>query len=280
MSKLLRADFSRLFKDKVFLFSAAGMALYGLAICVAFYFRMLENGTDMQLEEVFVQSYGLAGMLPLPGLVLAAFCSLHVGTEFSEGTIRNKLVVGHSRKAIYLSGFLTCAAGGALMNICYLAVMFAVGIPLFGFFTAAPGFLLTLLADGMLMLAAYAGIFYCLNMLMQNRAVTAVVSMAGVIGMMVVSVMLILRIYEPETINAMMNVDGEVVWQTVENTRYLSDAARRACQFAVDFLPTGQSLQISAMEAPNPGWMAACSAGIILASNIGGMLTFARKDLK
>ena len=37
------------------------------------------------------------------GLFMAMFTSLFIGTEYDYGTIRNKIIVGHSRTSIYFS---------------------------------------------------------------------------------------------------------------------------------------------------------------------------------
>ena len=65
-------------------------------------------------------------------LIQAPFLSVYLGTEFSEGTIRNKLVAGHSRPAVYLSNLILCAIAGVLLCLGYIAAVLAVGLPLLG----------------------------------------------------------------------------------------------------------------------------------------------------
>ena len=48
---------------------------------------------------------GFFGCALFIGIVMAVFCSLFIGTEYSEGTIRNKIIIGQKRGTVYLSNF-------------------------------------------------------------------------------------------------------------------------------------------------------------------------------
>lgn len=68
--------------------------------------------------------------------------------------------------------------------------------------------------------------------------------------------------------------------EVVRNSRYLSDSARKICQFIIDFLPTGQSIQLSNLTAPNILRMPVYSVVVIIVSNLTGFLTFRKTNLK
>ena len=36
------------------------------------------------------------------GIILAVFCSLFIGTEHNDGTIRNKIIVGHEKSKLFI----------------------------------------------------------------------------------------------------------------------------------------------------------------------------------
>lgn len=127
MSKLLRANFLRLRKDKYFWIGMIAMILYGVIDSVGQYRNLKVYDMSVTFDTVFFASHIIIGML------IAAFVSLYVGTEYSDGTIRNKLMVGCNRRDIYLSNFITCAAAGAFMNFAYMFTACITGIPLFGF---------------------------------------------------------------------------------------------------------------------------------------------------
>lgn len=77
-------------------------------------------------EEVVLDGCLFEG-LPLMGLVSAIFTSLFIGSEYSDGTIRNKLVVGHSRMRIYLANLIVCSIASILISLAYTAGVFVIG---------------------------------------------------------------------------------------------------------------------------------------------------------
>ena len=87
MYKLLNANFFRLKKDVVFwifLFMSLGIA--GINV-----FRYIEVSRAFQSEGILddiVKQYML-----LIGLFIAIFVSLFIGKEYSNGTVKNKIIV-------------------------------------------------------------------------------------------------------------------------------------------------------------------------------------------
>ena len=61
------------------------------------------------------------------GLVAAILTSMFIGSEYSDGTIRNKLVVGHSRMRIYLANLIVCSVACVLIFLAYITGVFVVG---------------------------------------------------------------------------------------------------------------------------------------------------------
>ena len=51
---------------------------------------------DMSEFNYTLDHFYFAGM-PFIGIFIAAFIGLLLGTEYSDGTMRNKLIVGHTR---------------------------------------------------------------------------------------------------------------------------------------------------------------------------------------
>lgn len=91
MSKLLSASFIRLKKDKFFWIGMAFMAVAGMFIPIMRYMDMRKTQTINNIDNGF---FSCAFFI---GIVMAVFCSLFIGTEYSDGTIRNKVIVGQKK---------------------------------------------------------------------------------------------------------------------------------------------------------------------------------------
>ena len=130
MRNLLHANFSRLFHSGAFRAALAAEFAYALFIIgVTFYSTYVNEGGRFGLEEPLLFAFGIAGMIPVPMLIQAPFLSVYLGTEFSEGTIRNKLVTGRSKTAVYLSNLLACMMASVLLAVLYLALVGAAAAP-------------------------------------------------------------------------------------------------------------------------------------------------------
>lgn len=118
---MFRPHWFHLLRHKAFWVSVLFMALYGGMEAVGLYRQGAEKLSD-----------GLFAGLTFLGVVLAAFCSLYLGTEYQDGTLRNKVTAGYRREQIYFSCLLACLGGGLLIWGSYLAAYLAVGLPLLG----------------------------------------------------------------------------------------------------------------------------------------------------
>lgn len=94
MYNLIVANMKRVWKTRAFRISAAIVA--GLAL-----FQVLMNYRDYAVyggTPYFDNAlFAIAAVAIFP---LSVFTSLYIGTEYSDGTLRNKIVVGQGRTAI------------------------------------------------------------------------------------------------------------------------------------------------------------------------------------
>lgn len=103
MSKLLSANFMRLKKDKFFWIGIIFMFAAGVLYPTMIYRDVQKTGIINTVDDAF------CGCTLFIGVVMAVFCSLFIGTEYSDGTIRNKIAIGHTRTALYLSNAIVSA---------------------------------------------------------------------------------------------------------------------------------------------------------------------------
>ena len=99
MSRLLQAGFLRIRKNHIFIGGLILTFLFPAAVIINHRIETAQYGASSPLDNfLFVGPISIS-------IILAVLCSLFVGTEYSDGTIRNKLVVGHTRTGIYFSHF-------------------------------------------------------------------------------------------------------------------------------------------------------------------------------
>lgn len=276
MRKLLRANFARLWKDKAFWCGLIVLAGYGILGCLSQYSAVL-NGHDgsTYYELVLFNDY------ILNSVVFAAFANLYLGCEYSDGTIRNKVVTGASRTVIYCSNYITCAGAGILMQLFYSAVVSALGIPMFGWNPGSLGSMLVYSGLGILLICSEMSVFTLVSMLCQNKAAAAVLCQIGAFAMLFAALYLMSRLAQPEMLEVVKkSADGSAVIETVRNSGYLSGGRRSLYQFGMDFLPAGQGFSIAGQRAEHPALLALYSLIVIFVSSVGGIFGFKRKDLK
>lgn len=272
MNKLLTANFARLKKDKVFWIGMAFMFAAGVFSVIM---KLINDPTATadQLMLIFPV---------LIGIVSAAFCSLYIGTEYSDGTIRNKLIVGHTRSAVYLSNFITCSAAGIVMCLSYVAAVAAFGLSLLGFSEMSMGALVVLILVAFMMVIATTALFTLLCMLNQNKATAAVICILIIVALLVLATMINAKLEAPQYYDNYVFTDslGSAMSGQIENPQYLTGTKREIYQFFLDFLPTGQAVEISMQSTPHLWLMPLYSLFITLVSTGCGLVCFRTKDLK
>ena len=210
-----------------------------------------------------------------------------IGTEYSDGTIRNKIIVGHKRSAIYLANLITAGAVSLLLcGISFLTTL-CFGLPLLGGFTNDLKVILAIALCTLLLSLALASIFTLIALLCQNKAFTAILCVVFAFIVLLVGGYVIQRLQEPETYDAYVTTMGEegagassTVQKDIPNPNYLRGTQRQIYQFLADFLPGGQAIQCNSCIVSNPPLLYAYSILIILGTTGAGLLLFARKDLK
>ena len=279
MSRLLCADFAKLKKNRFFWLCIIGMVGFGLFMKIMEYITMQQYADEAPPLDSMLSVYSMA-----IGFLTAAFVSLFVGTEYSDGTIRNKIIIGHSRAAIYFSNLITCSAAGFFMCLAYLLPALAAGIPLCGIKTADFRYLAGMILCSFIMTLAFTSLCTLVGMLCQNKAMTAVITILSVCLLFVASVYISAKLNEPETypeISAFAD-DGSVIDdRDVPNPGYVRGTQRQIYEFLDEFLPTGQSVILTRGDKDASFLlMSAYSAGITAVAAGIGIFIFRKRDIK
>lgn len=280
MRKLLSANLSRLWKSKIFWVLELTCFLLGCAT----YFLVVYNTRNLGSGWLQWQahSYFYIPVLYLP-VGIAIFASFFFGTEYSDGTIRNKLIVGHSREAIYLVNFLTTACViGLFLTACYVPV-FVVGLPFVGkdvivCVETQPWRII----NSLLLLLEYGALFVLLSTLDSNKARNVLVCLLGAIALILLGLSAYGRYSEPEFVQQVVYLpDGGIALKDgVPNSQYLTGTARIIVRWIATILPTGSAM-MSLDKNFRFLWPVPLTAALVTALlTLGGIRFFQRKDMK
>lgn len=223
---------------------------------------------------------------------MGAFTGMFLGQEYTEGTIRNKLIAGCGKAQVYLSGFFTAAGAALIFYVSAVAATASIGSLLFS--TAKPlSAFLTFGLLGALCCLSYVAIFCLIAMLRRSRSVSVALCMLLAVVLLLMSMYINLQLTQEEYINQLNittqsddvsvsitgeNTETEVTM--VPNPHYLTGIRRQIALFLQDLNPTGQAVQICAMNCANPVRVVLCNVLTILLACLTGIILFRRKDLK
>ncbi len=190
MFELFKTDLKRIIKDKLFLVAviiAAGFALLN-PLMNKFIFALFSEMDEGMLEmmELNAKSLFFGAFSPSNnlGLIAPILLGIVVCKDFSYGTVRNKIISGKSRTAIFLSYFLSC--GTVLCVLMFLHAFLTLGTSLLFFeYQAAPftgkdfGYLVVSLLLELLVYASIAALTCFLCVTMKNAGLAVVLYVAA-----------------------------------------------------------------------------------------------------
>lgn len=287
MTKLLYAEFSRLFHSLIFkagvLFSA------GLSIFIIF-MRWLDVTQNPEFYHNFPVSYRNAdGLIFVGGIylifVLAIFIGEFIGREYSDGTIRNKLVCGHTRRSIYLSKLIVCSVACLIFHLLYILVSVLMGILLIDGTTMTIGQLMLSSLAGSFAMTAITALMLFISMLIPHKAAGSVCCLLLALLMMFGSLTIYERLQSEEYYDAYTYTDEDtgisISVDRQRNPHYPTGIRRELYEFLNEYLPFSQLYSIVIMESEfdlNGIWIVYDCITILLVSGTGAII-FKRKDL-
>lgn len=281
MRKLLSAGFARLWENAFFWGEVLVMS--GFMV----FFMILKYREQAEYDTVYTMDLFLPAAFVLIGLFTSLFAASFLGTEYSDGTLRNKLVMGHGRAAVYLSNLVLCLVSSLAVCMAALTVTAALGFPLFGPPVKPLSYTLGVLGTGVMVTAAFSGIFTMVAMVNTHKSASSTLCVLGFFLLMIAAVYIMARLEEPETLTGLSMTYSNGVTENVgsyPNPAYLEGAQRTLFAFFRDFLPTGQGLQLG--EAGSAAGMELrlalplYSLIITIATTFLGIGIFLKKDLK
>ena len=280
MSKLLRANFARVIRNKPFYICLILMAFVGVYLPVTDYCKMIKNGAVcIPDKNFFVFNVCI-------GVVAAFFISMFIGTEYSNGTMRNKIVTGQSRIKIYFANLITVYISLIIFCAAYVIPYLCAGIPLLGNFR-----LYSMKQIGIILVCigfidfAYAVIFLSAAMLVQNKASSAVGCIMAayflLFGGVYINSCLLQEKFEDRVC---IDENGETVQELHQpNPNYVDGTKRKIYEFINDILPGNQSFVIMMWDGADMSriYKTEIYSSVLSAASMAfGVLIFRRKDIK
>ncbi len=192
MKNLLKADFSRLLKNKAFLFTAV------ITLAISLYYAISAH-QDMIKAQGSINYYPLE-FIPAIAFLVAICTAFFSGSNFSSHTVRNKLSCGYSKVQIYLSNSIV----SAVVSVLYCAIYSIVGIDLIKHDVISAGVFFAMISIGALSIIAAGAMATFFAFIIRGKAVPGVLVVLLLAGMMFLSSYLGSKLGEPEFIYEMV----------------------------------------------------------------------------
>lgn len=286
MSRLIKAEYARLFHSLIFWLAVITTTFFGILIPSSITYDIKQNWELYQRMDINYRNIdGNLFTAPIMLMImLAVFMAIFISTEYSDGTIRNKIINGHKRAHIYFSKLLICSTVTIALNIYFILLMLALGNLLLES-SAIPlrDFILFSECSSFFLVAAIA-LYLLLGMLIQNKAANAVCVLLLAFGMLFAGLMVDNALREPEYFEGYSYFDedtGEV--ETVPSTKnphYIRGMKRKICEKLYVIIPGCQIYQVTLQEKKQLAESSVYALVVIILSSGGGMVLFERKDLK
>lgn len=279
MNKLLRSEYRRLFKTNLFRILSA--AACGFGMILSGYMLWMHS----QFEDEFHVDDNYFIYATLSGIISAVFISLFVGKLYSDGTMRNMIIMGHSRVKIYLCELAVTLTAQTIFFLSYLVGITVIAYPVFRDFTNSPKTLLMNFLFTVGIMATYTAICLLISILNKNKAAAAIILLLTAFGLMVFSMIVESSLNEPEYYEEYYEYDTDindmVKHDSMPNPNYISGTKREVYEFLANFLPSGQSFRLGGNygnTVTTNVFLAYDFCIIVLLSGVG-MILYKRKDL-
>ena len=280
MRKLLSANFARLWQSKIFWLLECLCFAFGAFV----YILVAINTRNIGQGWLEYEAHGYFYILIFPlAVMISLFTCFFIGVDHSDGCIRNKLIVGHSRKTIYLSFFFTVLAVSLLLVLAYLLAVILVGMPLSG-----PDVLRAVelqpwrLLGCFLIIGECAALFTLLSIMDTNVARNVVVSLAVAVVLILSGMYVYHKLSQPEFIPIVSRTsDGYILLENGDpNPNYLTGMTRILYEWLTILLPYGAAALSLDKRASFDYRIPLISIVTILLLTFCGIRLFKKKDIK
>ena len=273
MTGLLRANFARLWKTKPLWLGIILPSVYNLldAILLSGYYEIYNFMRNTNDASLFFSTI---------------FAVLYIGTDHSDKTIRNKIIVGVSRIKVYFANLITVSAGMSVIFAGNWLVMTVYSLINGGWLKYDMGQMAMYMAICLCAGVAMAAVCTLIAMLVSSKALAAVLAIALFIGLYY-SRQLIMHFKTAPVHTTQMQDDADgnhiVVDEYYDSKYVVSEGVYNASQIAYNFFPESQIGWADSMIGHLQlvfGELVLYSLAVTSAASVVGVLAFRKKDLK
>lgn len=294
MSQLLNANFARLFKSRLFWICAAASVALGLYEIILKIIKVKSVDYPLHPEKyIFNQSFNFSGFFFL--VILAILIGFFTGAEH-DGVLRNKIIVGQKRAAVYFANLITCSVAIMIFLLLFDSTIILVGLLCGGSFMLPFGTVALYVAMHLASLLSACALFTAITMLIPQKLAGAIAALVLIFAFFSVDLVITGKLHELES-EQIVTEDGIT---TLKKEDYTPEefAEKTFLTFAQDIIPCGQSSQIvfsytkecvakdfelsggKIEKEPAPIEIFPYSLGMIAVSTAVGTIVFRRRDLK
>ena len=322
MNNIISAEFSRLFKSRIFKIALIAAAVVSVSFPI--YEMILEISwrssapSGMEVGSSFYEygfQYCFFVTAPL-GFILAVMISIFVGHEFSNSTISNKIISGHSRPSIYLAYFAACYLGGIIiyfssvvLNMLIQFICFWIISPLYlkrvittaeevfnhdsmsyeegtiyFYFISDWGVVIRAFIVVIFLIAVFCALFTFIVMIAQSKPRSVIICLVAAIAISSWGEIVSAKVM-PVSYDMIYDGNDSIVdiYEKEESLRgeALSGADKAITLFIDDALPYTQGLALNDSYFPKRGFkFILCDIGIVSLLTAAGILLFTKRDLR
>jgi len=281
MMKLLRAGYRRYFSNILFWIALVASAILGVASGA----RLKESA---RLDDMYVT---------LGFLIFAAFTSLMIGREFTDGGFRNKITSGYTKGKVFFSEYILALSACLIFTLVAAGTITLMNPSAYG--NILPELLIKSIIGYLLLIVSMVTMIFVVSILISRKAISAVLALLLVIGLFSAAYEIDLALNRPEFQREMVQrEDGmwELTGGTEKNPNYIDSPMRENLTFIVNVIPIGQAIQYNEWVAPlfNPlniriligeeekllNTMPFYSLGTTIVLLAGAYVVFRKKDFK
>ena len=275
MSNLISVGLFRTVRSKLFYIL---LVLTALTMVYVYYntYR-LQLGPDFSQLDLYFFQFINANIVSA-----AVFCPLFLSSEYGDGALRNKLMVGRTRPQIYLANLAVNCLYGTAACLAAVVAGLCVGVPLLGWFqNAGPEKIMLYVLLALATTWVCAALYTFLSMVVASRGVAITLCILLAFGLILLGQYLYLALSQEEVVTTFFYTDtGEMAVSEQLNPAYLTGFARQVYQFFYELTPGGQAYQILGMSAQSPLRMLGYSGLVFVLVTGLGLVIFQKKDVK